>query len=121
ERRDETGAAALEIDRILRGFLAGALPARLRRGTILAREAPLALEDASGALWAGACDLIFRDGDDVVVADYKTDALPDAAAIASLYRGQMAIYLDAVRKVLPSERVRGELLLLRTGAVIPID
>lgn len=121
ERRDEANAAAREIDRILRGFLASTLPARLRRGTILAREAPLALEDASGALWAGSCDLIFRDGDDVVVADYKTDALPDAEAIASLYRGQMAIYLDAVRKVLPSKRVRGELLLLRTGAAVPID
>jgi ATP-dependent helicase/nuclease subunit A len=121
EPQDEADAAAREIDRILRGFLDSPLPARLRRGTILAREAPVALQDASGALWAGTCDLIFRDGDDVVVADYKTDAEPDPEDIASLYRGQMAIYLDAVRRVLPSVRVRGELLLLRTGVAVSID
>jgi ATP-dependent exoDNAse (exonuclease V) beta subunit len=98
--------AAREIDRILDGFLASPLPARLGRSVILAR---------------GACDLIFREGDEIVVADYKTDAEAGARDAATRYRGQMALYLDAVRRVFPGERVRGEILLLRTGVAIPID
>jgi ATP-dependent helicase/nuclease subunit A len=113
--------AAREIDRILDGFLASPLPARLGRSVILAREASLLTSDASGTAWAGACDLIFREGDEIVVADYKTDAEAGARDAATRYRGQMALYLDAVRRVFPGERVRGEILLLRTGVAIPID
>jgi ATP-dependent helicase/nuclease subunit A len=119
EREPDPGAAA-EIERILDAFLASPLPARLRRSVILAREAPLVSRDPSGTAWAGACDLIFREGDAVVVADYKTDADPEAEEVASRYRGQMEIYLDAVRRLLPDDRVRGEILLLRTGLAIPI-
>jgi ATP-dependent helicase/nuclease subunit A len=126
ERQPGRGAAGLEksaaaeIDRILDAFLRSPLPARLRRSVILAREAPLVSRDSSGTAWAGACDLIFREGNAVVVADYKTDAESDAPELLSRYRGQMAIYLDAVRRILPDERVGAELLLLRTGLAIPV-
>jgi len=63
------------------------------------------------------CDLVYRDERGAVVAaDYKTDR-PDGepGAAAERYRPQMQIYVEALRRALPGETVRAEILFVRTG------
>jgi ATP-dependent helicase/nuclease subunit A len=121
-----TEAVASEIESILDAFLATGLPARLAAaeasGRILGREVPILYRDGDGTTWLGSCDLVYRDEEGAVVAaDYKTHHPGgEGSAAAERYSGQVGVYVEALRRALPGERVRGELLLLRTGAVVAI-
>jgi ATP-dependent helicase/nuclease subunit A len=74
---------------------------------IVARELPLVLppepgDPVVGAL-VGTADLVYRDGSDFVVADYKTDAISSERQLdASLerYRPQLERYAGALRSAL---------------------
>jgi ATP-dependent helicase/nuclease subunit A len=111
-----------EIRRILDGFSRSALPARLAAASILSREAPILHRDTAGQAWSGTCDLLFRDDEGLVVADYKTDdAAEDAAeAAARDYGAQMRVYCDAMRAAFPGEAVRAEILFVRSGRAVRI-
>ena len=66
-----------------------------------------------------ADQVIFREGDVVVVADYKTDRVDgNAPALAGRYEEQMRIYREAVGRGMPGSRVRAEILFVRTGEAI---
>jgi ATP-dependent helicase/nuclease subunit A len=78
-------------------------------GQVVARELPVLLwskePGAPGAVVSGIVDLVYCDPDDghVVVADYKTDALPDQAAIDEkvlVYEPQVRAYARALREAL---------------------
>jgi ATP-dependent helicase/nuclease subunit A len=118
------GAAAAEaaVADILRPFLRSPLRARLAQIEILGRELPILHRDASGRTWTGACDLLFRDGDRLVVADYKTDTVDgaSASAAAATYRAQIDIYREAVRAAFAGREVRGEVWFLRAGVAVPL-
>jgi ATP-dependent helicase/nuclease subunit A len=107
---DETGGIVEEM-------LRSPLPARLASLAILGREVPLILKDERGVTWSGVCDLIYRDDrGSLVAADYKTERLGgEPGAAAERYRPQMQIYLEALRRVLPGETVRAEILFVRSG------
>ena len=114
-----TGEAADEADRLLAAFHASPLGARLESIEVLGREVPMLLGEEQ-AQWRGAIDLLYRDaGGAVVVADYKTDAGDDGATLR--HGEQLGIYVRAVRRAMPGERVRAELWMLRTGRVIDLD
>jgi ATP-dependent exoDNAse (exonuclease V) beta subunit len=88
---------------------------------ILGREVPLLYRDEAGVTWIGAIDLVYREGDGTIVAaDYKTDRTTGAPRPEERYADQMRIYLEALRRSVPGSVVRGELLLLRSGAAIPM-
>ena len=91
---------------------------------MMGREVPVILADAGGSAWSGYCDLVYRDGDGViVVADYKTDRVADDAAVAELvarYRPQLAVYRDALARALPGAKIRAEILFVRTGTIAVI-
>jgi ATP-dependent helicase/nuclease subunit A len=114
--------AAAEAAAIVEAFLAGPLPRRLAGLEVLGREVPILFRDAEGATWTGACDLLYREaGGTLVVADYKTDRIEgDPVAAAAAYREQVAVYLEAVRRVFPESPVRAEILFLRTGAAVTV-
>ena len=106
-----------EAERVLETFLSSGLPAALASVEILGRELPLLLRDADGRSWSGTLDLLYRDPADgrLVVADYKSDKKPDAAARAS-YRAQLAVYALGVARLFPGEPAPHlELVWLRTG------
>ena len=107
---------------ILEGFLASPLPAFLAAAEILGREVPVLYRDPTGTTWTGACDLVYRDGDGTLVAaDYKTDLVEgDPSEAVERYREQVGVYVEALRRALPGRSVRGALLFLRTGQVVPI-
>jgi ATP-dependent helicase/nuclease subunit A len=71
----------------------------------------------------GIIDLIYRLDEQVWVADYKTDRLEDAEMAARLeeYRFQARVYREAVRRCLGLDRVRVQLLFLRTGQAIELE
>jgi ATP-dependent helicase/nuclease subunit A len=107
---EETGGI---VDEILRS----PLPARLASRSILGREVPLIFRDERGVTWSGVCDLIYRDErGQVVAADYKTERLDgDPGPAAERYRPQMRLYVEALRRALPGETVRAEILFVRSG------
>ncbi len=49
-----------------------------------------------GAVVSGAVDLLYRDGDEWVIVDYKTDRDPEAGALRERYTPQGAAYAVAV-------------------------
>ncbi|PYT10874.1 MAG: hypothetical protein DMF51_17070, partial [Acidobacteria bacterium] len=112
--------AEKETREILDEMLRSPLPARLASLDILGREVPLILRDGSGVTWAGACDLVYRDGPGrLVLADYKTERLAgEPAAAAERHRPQMAIYLEAFRRALAGTGVRGEIIFVRSGVSV---
>jgi ATP-dependent exoDNAse (exonuclease V) beta subunit len=76
---------------------------------VLSRELSVLLwseeEGAPGAVVSGIVDLVYRDPEDgrLVVADYKTDRIEDADALAErthVYEPQVRIYARALREAL---------------------
>ncbi len=106
-----------ETSRIVDEILRSPLPARLSSLSILGREVPLLFKDGEGVTWSGVCDLIYRDGQGrVVAADYKTERLEgEPGPAAGQYRAQMLVYVEALRRALPDETVRGEIIFVRPG------
>jgi ATP-dependent helicase/nuclease subunit A len=105
-----------EADALVDALLASDLPAYLAACDVLARELPLLFRDADGTAWSGTIDLLYRDPDGrIVIADYKTDRAPDAAARAR-YRAQLAVYARAVARAFADEpSPEAELIFVRTG------
>jgi ATP-dependent helicase/nuclease subunit A len=69
------------------------------------REVPVgALVD--GVVLTGAIDLLYRDGEDWVVVDYKTDRAAEPDVLLARYRPQGAAYALAVEAVLGEGLVR---------------
>ncbi|MCZ6695050.1 MAG: UvrD-helicase domain-containing protein [Acidobacteria bacterium] len=109
------------VEEIVAQFLATDLPGRLRGLQVLGREVPLLYRDGAGITWIGAIDLVYRERDGTIVAaDYKTDRAEGGTKPEERYADQMRIYLEALRRGVPGAMVRGELLLLRSGTVIPL-
>lgn len=46
----------------------------------------------------GKLDLVFTEGKNAVIVDYKTDNISDISVLESRYRQQMEVYAEAVRK-----------------------
>jgi len=112
------GPALDEAEAVLRLFSGSPLASRLAAVDVLGREVPVLFGEDAGR-WHGAIDLIYRDADGVVVvADFKTDATADGAL--DRHGEQLRIYLRAVRRALPGERVRAELWMLRAGRILEV-
>ena len=112
-------AVTSEVEEILEAFLGSPLPSRLAAAEILGTEVPILFRDGGGRTWTGACDLLFREGGSVVVADFKTDkVISDATTTAERYREQIGIYVEAVRRAMPGARLRGEALFVRSGDAV---
>jgi ATP-dependent exoDNAse (exonuclease V) beta subunit len=108
-----------------------------RRTQILGREIPILLHSGASAsidsknssiplgAYVGTLDLLYRDPADgqLVVADFKTDQVPNVDAIrqlASAYSAQGEIYCAAVESMFPNEEPpRFELWFLRAGVIRP--
>jgi len=64
------------------------------------REVAFMVAGPNEALASGRVDLVFRDGDDVVIVDYKTDTVVEAAVDEHIerHREQAALYAHAVAR-----------------------
>jgi ATP-dependent exoDNAse (exonuclease V) beta subunit len=107
-----------ETAAILAAFGARRWPPASPRVEVLGREVPVLLQDGPTA-WRGTLDLLYRDGDEIVVADYKTDKDEDEEVLRARYAGQLDVYARAVAEALRLPRLpRRELWLLRAGRVV---
>ena len=95
------------------------------RGRVVARELPILASGSSpGQVVVGFADVLARDGSDLVVIDYKTDAVDEGPALAeraSAYAPQGATYSRAVQEALglPTPP-RCELWFLRAGRIVMV-
>jgi ATP-dependent helicase/nuclease subunit A len=95
---------------------------------VLSRELPVMLwseeEGAPGAVVSGIVDLVYRDPEDgrLVVADYKTDRIEDAEALAErtrVYEPQVGIYARALQEALDLDhRPHTELWFLDADRIV---
>ena len=71
----------------------------------------------------GVVDCCFRDGDGLVVVDYKTDRVSAAEvpARAERYRGQLRAYARALERIFSRPVRRCVLLFLHTGTQYEIS
>lgn len=85
------------------------------------REIYVGTELESGTILEGFIDLVYRDDDGaLVVVDYKTDAVPDAAidVRARVYLPQMAAYCAAVERATGQRVDRAELIFVRPDGAL---
>lgn len=112
----EFGCSESELQRALadiRVALVHPLLQRAARADTCLREMPLTLcveECYPPKIVEGIVDLVFVEGDQVVVVDYKTDGAPNAEALHA-YRQQVALYLRAIAAATGLD-VSGHLLLI---------
>ena len=85
----ETVARVLSHPRLVRARAAQA------EGRLFRRELPLVLT-VDGVVVDGQADLVWDDGDRLVVIDYKTDV--DLSPGEPSYRRQIGLYADALTK-----------------------
>ena len=78
-----------------------------------------------GVVVGGAIDLVYRDGDEWVVVDYKTDRAAEPEVLRERYEPQGAAYALAVEAATGARRARGLLRRRqrRTGSWsrVPVD
>ncbi|HPD17246.1 MAG TPA: UvrD-helicase domain-containing protein [Planctomycetota bacterium] len=94
--------AAEQARRLLRAALDSPLLARARAASACYHEVPFALE-VQGVTLTGAIDLLFLEGDEAVVVDFKTDSVRGEAEVlerAEAYVAQVRAYALAVHRIL---------------------
>ncbi|MDI3339804.1 MAG: UvrD-helicase domain-containing protein [Sphaerobacter sp.] len=115
---------AAEVAALARACLASDVVQRARAADRAAREVPFTLAVGDGFV-EGRVDLLFREPDGLVLADYKTDAVAPEHIDARLavYRNQAAVYAFAIARItgLPVKEV--VFVFARAGVerAIPVD
>lgn len=135
------GEIVREIEEILGLFMHSPACDELRRATILGREIPFVMPwppahfadsfvppSASrlpppASLMSGTIDVLYREGDRLWVADYKTDRVPSEALEqrAEVYRPQARVYRAAAERALGLEKVGCKLIFLRHGRAVEVE
>ncbi len=112
--RDVDGAVKLFPvgEKLIRRALTHELTKRILAADEWHREVPVVWQSPEG-LMEGCLDVLFREGDRLVIVDYKTDAQPEP----KLYAEQLAAYARAVEAVMGMKVAERLLFFLATGAV----
>ncbi len=107
----------------------------LRRAEILGREVPFCMpweqesphasrltSGDSACIMEGVIDLVYRLDGQVWIADYKTDRVreEEVAGRAAEYQRQARVYAEAVADSLGIDKVRAQLLFLRSGLAVEV-
>lgn len=71
----------------------------------------------------GIIDCLLRDGDELLIVDYKTDQVTEAAVRqrAEAYRGQVRLYRRAVREIYGVADVEAHLVFLTPGVAVAMN
>ena len=54
----------------------------------------------------GIADCVFKDGDDVVVLDFKTDKVDSSEILVERYSEQLYLYKKAIEKIFPNKEIK---------------
>ncbi len=127
------GSALRRLEQIVEGLGRGTCLARLAEIAphVVAREMPVLLTPGEGSavlgFISGAADLVYRDPADgrLVVADYKSDLIPDDETFRrriAAYSSQVSVYVRALAEAFPSEPFpRAELWFLAEDRIVPVS
>ena len=110
-----------EIKGIMKTFLFSPAYKELKAAEIIGREVPFAIS-WEGQVMEGFMDVIFKDGDNVYIADYKTDRVLESELEnkAAEYFVSGRIYSEAVKRCMGIKAAGFKLIFLRTGKSILI-
>ncbi|MBI5406085.1 MAG: UvrD-helicase domain-containing protein [Nitrospirae bacterium] len=116
---DKASSILTELYEIFDSFSASPAYDELRRATIIGREVPFVIP-WGGQVMNGVIDLIYREGERLYIADYKTDKISegDVAEKIKGYALSGKIYMEAVRRSLRQEVSGFKLIFLRLGRAI---
>jgi len=119
----EVGNSHPEAHRLAEAFRSSALGRRAARATRVEREFDflLAVEDV---VLRGQIDLWFEDKGELILVDYKTDAVAtarDAERHAAIYGEQLRLYALALERVAGRLPDHAYLYFLRRNEAIPAD
>jgi ATP-dependent helicase/nuclease subunit A len=122
QANDDPVVTTEDLRPVLSRFFSSAMYQELASSRILGREVPLIMpwEDA---IMEGVIDLIYERAGRLYVADYKTDAVDAASALAAAerYRVQGEVYSRAVRDGLGREVHAFRCLFLRPAVAIDLS
>lgn len=82
------------------------LPAELARETVVVQ---------------GIADCVFREGDRLILVDYKTDKVDTAAELIDRYRSQMLFYKQALEKIFGLPVAEMLLYSFALDAIVPVE
>jgi ATP-dependent exoDNAse (exonuclease V) beta subunit len=100
---------------LIRAALTHPLMTRVLAADEFHREVPVVWQSPDG-LMEGYIDLLFREGDRLVIVDYKTDAKPEP----KLYTAQLAAYADALQAITGLRVAEKLLFFLSSGKVVAV-
>lgn len=109
---------AEEVRDALEKFFRSPAFEEIRQAEILGREVPFVFaEPGSGTVLRGAMDLLYRSGNEIIVADYKTDAISPEGIEARMvhYAPQAEAYRRAVESALGATSVTFKFVWVRLG------
>ena len=106
-----TPEAAQEAAQMALKALSHPLLVRARRSSCLLRELPLSRKQEDGTYLKAVMDLVFLEGKEWVIVDYKTDRNPEERREA--YLKQLALYAQLLKKAPGLPVKQTELLFLR--------
>ena len=102
-------------EKLIRAALTHPLMKRALAADEFHREVPLVWRSPDG-LMEGYMDLLFREGGQIVIVDYKTDARPDP----KLYAAQLTAYARAVEAITGKRVAEKLLFFLSAGEVVAV-
>lgn len=123
---------ALQLDK-LRTFFAGELYARMTASPDCRREFHFTVEVPAGQVLPGAdipdemvvvqgiADCVFREGDGLVLVDYKTDRVGSGEELAQRYRSQLQFYKQALEPIFGLPVKEALLYSFSLGQTVPVE
>ena len=110
-----------EVVKILSVFIDSEAYKELQGAQILGREVPILL-NWDGQIMRGIIDILYKIGDRIIIADYKTDhvTMTDLPLKAEKYRHQKEVYVEAVKRCLKIDNPEFKLIFLRLGKAVSI-
>ena len=122
---------ALRLDK-LQVFFSGALYARMAASPDCRREFHFTVEVPAGQVVPGAdmpgemvvvqgiADCVFREGDGLVLVDYKTDRVNTGEELAQRYRSQLQFYKKALEPIFGLPVKEALLYSFSLGQTVPV-
>lgn len=123
---------ALRLDK-LGAFFAGDLYARMAVSPDCRREFHFTVEVPAGQVLSGAdmpgemvvvqgiADCVFREGDGLVLVDYKTDRVQNGEELAERYRSQLQFYKQALEPIFGLPVKEALLYSFSLGQAVPVE
>ena len=128
---EEKQSLVFEIEGLMEAFLQSSSYQELQQSTVLGREVPFAVPwahqpeghpTAHPCVMEGVIDVVFENGGDVWVGDYKTDKVTAAQVhdYAQVYRPQAQVYVWAASRSLGLDVKGCKLIFLRIGEMVSV-